>query len=291
MTCTQPCFSEKPVTEASIEDIILRHSVRGMDLLRPYLDEHYCLRAARQLLSLPKGCILLTTGFYVAGHAETDGPPGTVALAYTLQKAGFTPVIVTDEICRGLFEAAQLTVEYVSIDATEAVYDAILMRYQPSCLISIERCGHNMHNDYVNMRGVSIAARTAQIDRMFEMAGIRHIFTIGIGDGGNEIGMGNLGQIIYRRLGFEPCTVPVDSLIIATTSNWGAYALSAYLSILTQTTAFPTYQSISAYLEKLVTFGCVDGVTKKTTASVDGFAPEIEKEIIEALHRHITSYA
>ena len=141
------------------------------------------------------------------------------------------------------------------------------------------------------MRGVSIAARTAQIDRMFEMAGIRHIFTIGIGDGGNEIGMGNLGQIIYHRLGFEPCTVPVDSLIIATTSNWGAYALSAYLSILTQTTAFPTYQSISAYLEKLVTFGCVDGVTKKTTASVDGFAPEIEKEIIEALHHHITSYA
>ena len=48
MTCTQPCFSEKPATEASIEDIILRHSVRGMDLLRPYLDEHYCLRAARQ---------------------------------------------------------------------------------------------------------------------------------------------------------------------------------------------------------------------------------------------------
>ena len=58
----------------------------------PYLDEHYCLRAAGRLLSLPKGCILLTTGFYVAGHAETDGPPETVALAYTLQKAGFTPL-------------------------------------------------------------------------------------------------------------------------------------------------------------------------------------------------------
>ena len=62
----------------------------------PYLDEHYCLRAAGRLLSLPKGCILLTTGFYVAGHAETDGPPETVALAYTLQKAGFTPVKKAD---------------------------------------------------------------------------------------------------------------------------------------------------------------------------------------------------
>ena len=83
----------------------------------------------------------------------------------------------------------------------------------------------------------------------------------------------------------------LDNNIDVVGVGWGAYALSAYLSILTQTTAFPTYQSISAYLEKLVTFGCVDGVTKKTTASVDGFAPEIEKEIIEALHRHITSYA
>ena len=78
------------VTE-SIEDIVLRHSGRGMNILQNYLDAHYCRHAAQQILSLPKGNILLTTGFYVAGHPETDGPLGTIALAKALERLGYTP--------------------------------------------------------------------------------------------------------------------------------------------------------------------------------------------------------
>ena len=73
MSHTLTSASISPVTE-SIEDIVLRHSGRGMNILPNHLDSHYCRHAAQQILSLPRGTILLTTGFYVAGHPETDGP-------------------------------------------------------------------------------------------------------------------------------------------------------------------------------------------------------------------------
>ena len=87
-----------------VEDLILRHPCRGMDVLRPYLHEHFCHEAAEQILEWPRGTVVLTTGFYVAGHAETDGPPGTLLLAKSLQTLGFHPVVVTDMLCHGYFE-------------------------------------------------------------------------------------------------------------------------------------------------------------------------------------------
>lgn len=268
---------------SSIEDIVLRYSGRGMTLLQKYLKTNYCFNAARRLLALERGNVLLTTGFYVAGAAETDGPPGTLCLAKALARLGFTPTIVTDRICQGLFESEQLPVEYVDIASGDDVYRRLLDRYQPVCLISVERCGHNLENDYANMHGKSIASQTARIDTMFELADAREILTIGIGDGGNEIGMGNLKDVISEKMDLNPCTVTVDELIIATTSNWGAYALAACLSILIHRHILLSYRELADYLKKIVALGCVDGVTKKAEPSVDGFPLKIEKEIVTAL--------
>ena len=96
-----------------IEDIILRHSQRGMDVLRPYMPKAFCEEAVEALLNLPHGVIFLTTGFYVAGYAETDGPLGTEVLAQALKKLGYQPVIVTDALCKDYFEPMGLEVEYV----------------------------------------------------------------------------------------------------------------------------------------------------------------------------------
>ena len=94
-----------------IEDIILRHSQRGMDVLRPYMPKAFCEEAVEALLNLPHGVIFLTTGFYVAGYAETDGPLGTEVLAQALKKLGYQPVIVTDALCKDYFEPMGLEVE------------------------------------------------------------------------------------------------------------------------------------------------------------------------------------
>lgn len=269
----------------TVEDVVLRHSNRGMNILREYMEEDYCRKAVEKLLSLEKGNVLLTTGFYVAGHAETDGPVGTMAVAKALDKLGFQPTIVTDQYCRGFFEIADLNVEYVELHAGSRDYEELLEKYQPVCLISIERCGHNVENDYANMRGISIKKETARLDHLFEIAMERGIPTFGVGDGGNEIGMGNLKDIIAGRLSLVPCDVEVDDLIIATVSNWGAYAMTAYMQMIENVPVLPSYEEVKGYLKEIVKLGSVDGVTKEQVLSVDGFSLEVEKEILSDLHK------
>lgn len=268
----------------TIEDIVLRYSKRGMDVLRKHMEEDFCRQAAERLMKLPKGTILLTTGFYVEGHAETDGPVGTVALGKALKKLGYFPVIVTDKYCRGFFEIADLEVCYVDVEAEEPVYAGLLENYQPVALISIERCGRNIRNDYENMRGISIKDYTAKTDILFEQARHQGIPTFAVGDGGNEIGMGNYKQVIREELSLIPCDVETDSLVIATVSNWGAYAMAAYLQKLAKVKVLPDYEEVENYLRKIVGLGSVDGVTKTQELSVDGFSLEVEKEILENLH-------
>lgn len=269
------------------EEVTLRYSKRGMTLLKEYLQKDYCKRAAEKLLQAPKGNVLITTGFYVAGYAETDGPIGTLAVAKALEGLGYHGIVITDKYCEGFFELKNISVEYVAIDADQSVYEEILEKYRPVYMISIERCGHNLENEYANMRGDSITGQTACIDTLFELAAEKKIPTIGVGDGGNEIGMGNVRQVILEKLELNPCVVTVDDLIIATTSNWGAYALAAYMAKLSGRPVFITYEEIKEYMAKIVALGCVDGVTKQKKMGTDGFSMEIEKEIITSLKEAI----
>lgn len=268
----------------SVESIALEHSRRGMTLLRPYLPPDFCARAGRDLLARPRGTVLLTTGFWVGGAAETDGPPGTFCLIRALNRLGFRPVVVTDQYCRGLFEGEGLPVLYAGPADGDAFYREILARWRPTAMISVERCGINEGRDYANMRGVSIAGQTPAVDTLFRLAAGGDILTIGVGDGGNEIGMGNLRGPIRRHLDLNPCVVEVDDLIIATTSNWGAYGLACALGRQAGEDLMPDYGEIRAYEERIAALGCVDGVTGRPGITVDGFPPETDREIYCALH-------
>ncbi len=269
----------------SIESVVMQHSARGMNVLREHMSQFYVKDAVEKLLALPKGTVLLTTGFYVAGHAETDGPAGTATVATALKKIGYQPVIITDKLCRGFFEVKQIPVCYVAFDADQQVFRDILKKYQPVACISIERCGINSKDEYANMRSVSITAHTARIDLLFTCANQEGIYTIGVGDGGNEIGMGNLKHIIEDKLSLVPCVVETSSLIIATVSNWGAYAMVSYMQRLTGIHVLPSFQEIKQYLDQIVRLGSVDGVKKENISTVDGFPIETSKEIIDSLHQ------
>ena len=249
--------------QESIEDIILKYSRRGMPVLRELLPENYCLNAAEKILSWKRGTVLLTTGFYVAGYAETDGPLGTMALAGALRKLGFFPVIVTDRYCEGYFEAEDIAVEYMDLYADDAAADAILEKYQPVGLISVERCGRDLNGIYANMRHVDISAGTAPCDALFLKA-LGTIPTIGVGDGGNEIGI----------------------LVIATVSNWGAYGIVAALEQLTRLPLLLSFSKAERFLRRTVGMGSVDGISHEHIVRVDGFGMETEKEILDGLHEY-----
>lgn len=270
-----------------IEEIILRHSQRGMLTLRKELDPEYCTRAAEAILSWKSKSaspvVYLTTGFYVAGYAETDGPVGTAMLALALSHLGFEPVILTDKFCEGFFEPLGLQTRYLRIHAGEEEMKRLIDDDRPAGMISIERCGINSRNDYENMRGISIKENTAPCDEIFRMALLRGIPTVGVGDGGNEIGMGNVQEIIAQKLSLVPCIVKCTYLVIASVSNWGAYGLCAALSVLTGRKLMQDIEWVEAFLNRTVAIGSVDGVTHERIAHVDGYDETVEKEIVTAL--------
>lgn len=267
-----------------IEDVVLRYSERGMDDLRRYVSDNCCQKAADEILSWKKGNVFLTTGFYVAGYAETDGPVGTVALAHALKKLGYNPIIVTDINCKNFFEMEEIETVYIDFKANAGTLRNLISKYDPKGMISIERCGKNRLSRYANMRGVNIGEHTAPIDEMFSMyQGI--IPTIGVGDGGNEIGMGKVSGVIRRKLSLESCVVSTDVLVIATVSNWGAYGIVTALGAKTGQHLMPDIQWIENYIVKTVYIGSIDGVTHTKTITVDGKDMTIEKEIVTALQK------
>ena len=257
-----------------VENLILQKGWRGMDLLSRYLPENYCQVAADEILSWERGTVLLTTGFFVRGYAETDGPPGTLLLIFALQKLGFNPVMVTDEICRGFFEHNGVETIYLPYHASDEACSAILEQYAPVGLIAVERCGKNVNGFYENAGGNSIEDHTAPADRLFELTSAP---TIGIGDGGNEIGMGKLADVIAEKLQLMPCRIATDHLIAATVSNWGAIALAGCLGKL------PTEAEFRLAYQQALSFGYVDGFTGENVLTEDQFPLEVGLQLLKDL--------
>jgi hypothetical protein len=138
------------------------------------------------------------------------------------------------------------------------------------------------HNRCHNMRGVCIDAHTAPLHLLFERLPDWHpsAHTIGIGDGGNEIGMGSIPwHELRRRLsgdhaGRVPCRIACDFHLVAGTSNWGAMALAAGVCLRRDRRdllASWTTARHQQWLQHLVDNGpAVDGVTGRREATVDG---------------------
>lgn len=125
------------------------------------------------------------------------------------------------------------------------------------------------------MRGRDITAEAQPDDNFLHNTGC---LTIGIGDGGNEIGMGKIPhETIVKNIpngDLIHCRVPTDHLIVAGVSNWGAYALAAGVYVLRGVKPPPDLfdpDREREILEVMVREGpLVDGVTGQQTATVDG---------------------
>ncbi len=265
-------------TITCIEDAILQHSHRGMTKLANFMPADFCHEAAREILSWERGTVFLTTGFFVNGFPETDGPAGTMVVARALQLLGFSPVIVAEPFARAYFADYDFAVLSVQKTYDERRYRDLIEAFNPVGLISIERCGRNADGDYLNMRGRSVGDLTSSVDDLFLMAQGR-IPTVGIGDGGNEIGMGALLDAIDATLEIDPCIVPVDKLILASVSNWGAYGLAGCLEELTGKPLLPTWEDVKAFIDYTVTLGSVDGVSGDNVSTVDGYDIEVSKTV------------
>ena len=272
----------------SIEDIILDRDRRGISALRSHLPADYCDQAARLILEHP-GTAIIVTGFYIlaARAPETDGPPGAIAIGNALQAIGHKVAYVTDRPCVPVTKAiAGPDTEVVDFpitgqEASKRFADDLLSRLEPSVVISIERCGATQDGAYLNMRGRDISSYTASVDHLFS----GHPSTVGIGDGGNEIGMGNLASVIptVSTLVEAPCATTVTKLVISSVSNWGGYGLVAALSRHTGKNLLPSVEEEQDLVRRLVDAGAVDGFSTKQEYRVDSFSLDENSQTVAGL--------
>ncbi len=282
----------------SIEEIVLSHDRRGISELRGLMPAHFCHDAAAFVLDKAgagRRRALIATGFYVpyARAPETDGPPGALAIGRALKVLGFDAFYVTDEPtvpllrCDDARKDRIIVFPIVDRDGSERFAGQVLGDVGPSLIISVERCGPTSIGQYLNMAGEDITDYTARVDCLF--TGWRD--SIGIGDGGNEIGMGNLAPHIpsVERLPTDPAVTTVERLIIATISNWGGYGLVAALSRFTGNKLLPSIEWEKELIIEMVRRGAVDGVSGTRRAAVDGFDLEQNSWALDQLHRELAS--
>jgi hypothetical protein len=115
----------------------------------------------------------------------------------------------------------------------------------PAAVISIEKSSPNAMGKNHSLPGRDITPINAKYHLMVEEARRRGILTVACGDGGNEIGMGNVHEEVKQYLatgatchcgcgGGAAATTQVDHLVVGFISNWAAYGIEAALALLLQ---------------------------------------------------------
>lgn len=263
------------------------------------------LRGAVAAIADTTGAIGLITGFYVPGGsppaAETDGPVATALLARALHLIDRPCRICTDAPCAPAMAAALAAADVtaVPIDVVPLggnVADAIATwrARNVRLAIAIERCGRTRDGTARNMRGEDISAQTTLLDDLF-LAGPWD--TAAVGDGGNEIGTGNLPRALVAACiahgEIIACTTNATHLILSGVSHWAAYALIGGLAAQRADWRAALLHCLDpaldqAVLEATVRNGpAVDGVTRQHTATIDSLPLATHHQVLHAIRQLI----
>ncbi|XP_061842869.1 D-glutamate cyclase, mitochondrial isoform X2 [Nerophis lumbriciformis] len=201
--------------------------------------------------------VAITTGFpthYMHSPPdETDGPPGAIAMATMLLSLGkkvtmvmdrraleMNQAIIDEAVKKGVLKSTIPLVTFEESAPNSALHflchhgDPTKPRYDH--MVAIERSGRAADGNYYNMRGINIKHLVDPIDDLFIAADkLAGMTTTGIGDGGNELGMGKVKEKVKSLMPkgeLIACDVPADYAITAGVSNWGGYAVACGLYLL-----------------------------------------------------------
>lgn len=278
--------------------------------------EPLAMRAAQLLVDRvkPGDTVFLTTG---AGsppwmpYGETDGPLGVVALGYAITHGlKATPVFLGEERNMAPLEASirsaglllsprewiqarpgtgvTMTIP-LAIDDAEARQQAadLIDDWKPSAIIASEKLGPAANGRIHSARGTDWTDDHAKAHYLFDEAEARGIATVGIGDGGNEIGCGRIHDFVSKNIEFGDKMATVtktDALVLAAISNWGAYGVAGCIAYLKGNVDIMHDEEIEARM--LVTCaeaGGMEGVYSLTIPMVDGTSAHVQKAFIAML--------
>lgn len=298
---------------------------------RAYTGKPLTLNGAEWLVEniKEKDLVYIITGFVLTPfmQAETDGAVGAVLLARALIHAlGAKPVIVCPKeaekaiFCCGktaglnCFENVDETMEkefsmgIISFtkekeEAKGQAEDLIKCHGLPAAVIAIEAPGANEKGEYHNAVGENVTALEAKSDVLFHMLCEKGVRSLAIGDLGNEMGMGTIGDHIRKRIPYSDrgecrcgckggilAASKADHIITATTSDWGCYGLIGALSYLKRDMDIMQTPKLE---EKIIRTACENGLIDMNgpkVQGIDGFDVEMNVNVVR-LMRSCLEYA
>ena len=253
---------------------------------------------------------------------ETDGPLGAAAIARALdfglgakcvvlaEERNLAPVVACVEAAglvsadRKLFDArtgAALVQAFpLGLEAGRAEARRIIDEFKPTAMVFVEKAGPNQHGIFHSILGTGRGDEMmANAHCLVELAKAEGILTIGIGDGGNEIGFGNVVEAVrdiqpFGRMckcacqGGVATVVATDVLVSAAVSNWGAYGIAAMIALLVKDPdVLHDVDTEYRMLVDCVRAGAMDGAVARLVPLVDGTSQAVQTSLITILHEII----
>ena len=298
--------------------------VNMYEAARAKFERPLCLLAAEMIHQRvqPGDNVLILTGSYHPLHfpmGEMDGPPGGATLALSLSTGlGVQPFFAAEPPLVNLMEEACKAVGLLPMPYEQAVQrdhtsvvvsfpitdhegskkaaQELLDTYNFSCVVTSERLGRNRQGRYHSAGGTERETQDrCKVDHIVDLARERGILTVGVGDGGNEIGFGSVFEETRKIVNWgEQCRCPcndgivsiveTDALIVAATSNWGIAGLEAALALLTgNQDMMHDRDTEERVLHRLADMGCADDATLMTTPTCDGTPESASLDIVDLL--------
>lgn len=273
--------------------------------------------AAKALIETvkPRDVVLICTGFFDPPSMidESDGPVGAVHLARALCVAfDATPVFLTEVANMGrmarLAASAGLevldvktarTTPYkaavlpIPIDHERAAKEAarVMAAYKPAAMVSIEKPAPSKAGRYHTGVGLDVTDTLGKVDHFVDAAHASGVLTIGIGDGGNEVGLGNIiDEVIDIVPGGEKigAASKADILVLASIANWGSYAIEACIAAaLHKPEVLHSLLDERRVTDGSVNAGFIDPATGIPNGWIDGTPPVCSESILELLRQMV----
>lgn len=252
-------------------------------------------------------------------NGETDGPPGAAVLARMI-RVGLDahPIILVEPesaeamaaTCRAIglgprydLELARVAPWSVTIhtsfptnpEEAKEIAPRLLEQWRPAALIATEKLGPNRLGIVHGATGLPYREiDRAAVEYLF-LAAQGQIPTIGVGDNGNEIGMGLIEEAVrqYKPYG-DVCacecgnglatTIATDVLVTAAISNYGCYGIAACLAaLLGDPTLVHTGGEELEMLQAMQRHNVADGNTGAFTPTLDGTPTSVQESMVKIM--------
>lgn len=317
-------ISAQVFTSGGAAQLTSRHVSKELyEAARALHGEPLTYLAARALLERvsPRKTVLICTGFLDPPSMidESDGPLGAALLARSLCVAlDATPVLITEvanmDRMRQLVQSVGLEVLDFNLARTtpfkasilplpidprraEAVTKQIVEKTDPVALIAIEKPAPNGKGFYHTGFGLNVTDVVGKVSYLVDAVRAHGAISIGLGDGGNEVGMGNIHSVCREVLptgakcgcvcGNGIATVTkTDILVVGSVANWASYGIEACLAA-----ALDVPEAIHSLAEErratdaASRAGFIDPTTGLANGWVDGTPPSCSESMLELMRQ------